>query len=96
MKNEHPFTWFIEFDTYRWREHCGYQFDNDIGYRSEEEFQSWKLKDPIELFKKEVSGKVNFEEIERFVLQEIDEAFEKAKSDPFPLSDQAFNPIYAK
>ena len=30
---------FIEFQTYRWLEHCGPNFDNNIGYRSEKEFQ---------------------------------------------------------
>ncbi len=89
-------TWFVEFDTYRWREHCGYQFDNNIGYRSEEEFQSWKKRDPIELFKKEIDGKVNFKEIEESIKEEVDEAFEKAKSDSFPSPDKAFNSIYAK
>ena len=88
-------TWFVEFDTYRWREHCGYQFDNNIGYRSEEEFQFWKLKDPIELFKKEVEGKVDFKIIDEFIMQEIHDAFESAKSDPFPESNEAFNSIYA-
>ena len=34
VKNGRKATWFVEFDTYRWREHCGYQFDNNIGYRS--------------------------------------------------------------
>ena len=29
---------FLEFETYRWREHCGPNFDNDIGYREEQEF----------------------------------------------------------
>ena len=33
---------FIEYETYRWREHCGPNFDNEIGYRSENEFQEWK------------------------------------------------------
>jgi len=89
-------TWFVEFDTYRWREHCGYQFDNNIGYRSEEEFQSWKLKDPIELFKKEVDGKVDFKLIDELILQEINEAFESAKSDPFPDPIQAFESVYSK
>ena len=88
-------TWFVEFDTYRWREHCGYQFDNDIGYRSEEEFQTWKQKDPIELFKKEVDGKVDFRSIDELIIQEINEAFDKAKSDPFPGSNEAFETIYA-
>ena len=38
---------FLEFDTYRWREHCGPNYDNDIGYRKEEEFLEWKKKDPL-------------------------------------------------
>ena len=36
---------FMEFSTYRWREHCGPFYDNDIGYRSEQEFEEWKRKD---------------------------------------------------
>ena len=38
---------FLEFFTYRWREHCGPNFDNDLGYRTEEEFEMWKKRDPI-------------------------------------------------
>jgi len=38
---------FLEFATYRWREHCGPNFDNDIGYRTVEEYEEWKKKDPI-------------------------------------------------
>ena len=89
-------TWFVEFDTYRWREHCGYQFDNNIGYRSEEEFQSWKLKDPITLFKKEVDGHVDFKLIDELIIEEINAAFDNAKSDPFPDSNAAFESIYAR
>ena len=33
---------FLEFSTYRWREHCGPSYDNDLGYRSEAEFLEWK------------------------------------------------------
>ena len=35
---------FLEFDTYRWREHCGPNYDNDIGYREESEFFIGKRK----------------------------------------------------
>ena len=27
---------FVELETYRWREHCGPNYDNDLGYRTEE------------------------------------------------------------
>ena len=32
---------FIELSTYRWREHCGPNYDNNIGYRKVSEFKSW-------------------------------------------------------
>jgi pyruvate dehydrogenase E1 component alpha subunit len=28
----------LEFKTYRWREHVGPYYDNDLGYRTEKEF----------------------------------------------------------
>ena len=34
--------YFLEFPTYRWREHCGPFFDNHIGYREVKEFEFWK------------------------------------------------------
>ncbi len=43
---------FLELTTYRWREHCGPNFDNDIGYRTEEEFQGWKAHDPVGVYEK--------------------------------------------
>jgi len=35
---------FIEFSTYRWREHCGPLYDNDLGYRTQSEFLEWKAR----------------------------------------------------
>ena len=39
--------YFLEFETYRWREHCGPDFDNDLGYRSENEYLKWKKRCPV-------------------------------------------------
>jgi pyruvate dehydrogenase E1 component alpha subunit len=39
--------YFLEFATYRWREHCGPNFDNDIGYRTQDEFLAWQERDPL-------------------------------------------------
>ena len=47
---------FIEFSTYRWKEHCGPNFDNNIGYRSEEEFMEWKKRDPINIFQHQLKN----------------------------------------
>src|SRR5207237_1268819 len=43
---------FLEFTTYRWREHCGPNWDNHIGYRTEAEFLGWQEKDPVALMEK--------------------------------------------
>jgi pyruvate dehydrogenase E1 component alpha subunit len=41
---------FLELKTYRWREHCGPNYDNHIGYRTEAEFLAWQQRDPIATF----------------------------------------------
>jgi TPP-dependent pyruvate/acetoin dehydrogenase alpha subunit len=38
---------FLLADTYRWREHCGPNYDNDLGYRTPAEFEQWRERDPI-------------------------------------------------
>jgi TPP-dependent pyruvate/acetoin dehydrogenase alpha subunit len=83
---------FLECATYRWREHCGPNYDNDIGYRSEEEFLHWKSLDPIPRLESElvrVSGMTSADG-ERFrneIAAEIDHAFEFAESSPYPSAD---------
>ena len=93
IKYKNPFPWFVEFDTYRWREHCGYQFDNDIGYRTQEEFEKWKLRDPIKLFL-ENFGDIDFTKINENLANEVNEAFQKAKTDPFPQKEEAYKSLY--
>ncbi len=80
---------FVEFSTYRWREHCGPNFDNDIGYRSEEEFTEWKMKDPISAFQHQLES-VNYvnnkslSEMDKVIEDEITAAFKFAKNSQFP------------
>ena len=73
----------MEFETYRWREHCGPNYDNDIGYRSEEEFLEWKKRDPIKNILKKTDKKV-FNDLREKIDKEIDEAFNFAEQSPFP------------
>lgn len=42
---------FIEAITYRHREHCGVNYDNHIGYRTEAEYEEWREKCPIDRFR---------------------------------------------
>ncbi|MDY6855825.1 MAG: thiamine pyrophosphate-dependent dehydrogenase E1 component subunit alpha [Thermodesulfobacteriota bacterium] len=90
---------FFEFVTYRWREHCGPNYDNDIGYRSQKEFQLWKKKDPVkilesDLLKFQVITGNEIEIMESKINQDIEKAFEYAKKSPFPDSEEAFSQVY--
>ena len=90
---------FFEFATYRWREHCGPNFDNDIGYRTKEEYLYWKKKDPIALLESNLLNHkiVSKEDIDKMgisIQQEIKEAFEYAESSPFPVEEEIFTDLY--
>jgi len=74
---------FLEFDTYRWREHCGPNFDNSIGYREESEFLKWKKKDPLKNFYSENSQKYIDRKIDK-ISKEIDDAHQFADDSKFP------------
>lgn len=91
---------FLEFKTYRWLEHCGPNYDNDLGYRTESEFQCWKrccpIKKPKERLLKE--GYFSNQEIDRIVSEleaEIEDAVVFAKESPFPKREHLFKDIYA-
>jgi len=80
---------FLEFKTYRWREHCGPYYDNDLGYRTENEFQEWKERCPIErlqerLLKEGVLCNQDIEDMMRNMEVEMEAAVAFAKESPFP------------
>jgi TPP-dependent pyruvate/acetoin dehydrogenase alpha subunit len=91
---------FIEFSTYRWLEHCGPNYDNDLGYRSIEEFELWREKEPISAFlKKVLDNKLidnsNIISIDEKIKLEIEDAFNFAELSKFPPQDQAFSDLYS-
>jgi len=86
---------FLEFSTYRWREHCGPHFDNHIGYRSEEEYQQWKERDPIPRFEQqlvaaELLDREQISALEQSIQGEIEQAFVFAEESPFPEPEQLY------
>lgn len=91
---------FLEFKTYRWREHCGPAYDNHIGYRAEEEFQQWKRRCPLQACQERLIGAGELGEGELAGLRaeieaEIDLAVRFAKESPFPAEDLLMKHIYA-
>jgi len=90
----------VVFDTYRWREHCGPNYDNQLGYRSEAEYLAWKERCPIERLKAKLraSGALDEGRETRMVgelQREIDAAFEYAKAAPLPEASLAALHVYA-
>lgn len=91
---------FLEFKTYRWREHCGPQYDNHIGYRTEAEFLEWKERDPIGLFQRRLEAAGAFDaarlrRCEAAVQAEITAAFTAAQTAPFPAASALLEFVYA-
>lgn len=92
--------YFFEFATYRWREHCGPNFDNDIGYRTQEEYYAWKEKDPLTFLEshlrvEEIVCQVDAEKIKADIQKEVDHAFDYAEKAPYPKQEEAFTDLYS-
>jgi TPP-dependent pyruvate/acetoin dehydrogenase alpha subunit len=72
---------FLEFSTFRWKEHCGPNDDDDLGYRQPGELDSWKQRCPIKNVMQQLNTAISdqlIEETEQSIHQEIDAAFEYA------------------
>jgi pyruvate dehydrogenase E1 component alpha subunit len=83
---------FVELATYRWLEHCGPNYDNDIGYRTEAEFRAWKEQCPVarnerRLLEAGIAGREDLDEMARSLGQELDAAVAFAKASPFPVPE---------
>ena len=90
---------FLEFSTYRWREHCGHAFDNDIGYRTPEEFLEWQKRDPLHHLERQLIGGPSTQElvmdIKSNVVTEVKTAFAFAETSPFPSQHEAYDGVFA-
>lgn len=92
---------FLEFATYRWREHCGPNFDNHAGYRKEDEFLAWRQRDPVELYARRLveTGMVSsahLESVSGEVAVTVDDAVTYAKSSPLPDPQRAGANLYGE
>lgn len=90
----------IILDTYRWREHCGVNFDDHLGYRDEKEFLAWKEKDPVKVAIEAVikSGLLTEPEIRKMetqVKEGVVAAFDDAAGAALPTPDMARKYVYA-
>jgi pyruvate dehydrogenase E1 component alpha subunit len=89
---------FIEGKTYRFRGH--YEGDPMV-YRSKEEMQTWRQRDPVpgfrnRLLESEAAGQDDLVRIEDEVQAALDEAVEFAASSPGPELDSALEGVYGE
>lgn len=92
-------VWFLEFETYRYKVHCGPE--DDLGSdRPREEFDHWFAQDPVFLLQQYLleNGIISEEYISSSRAQiqsEISEAFVFAEQSPLPLPAERFLHKYA-
>jgi TPP-dependent pyruvate/acetoin dehydrogenase alpha subunit len=90
---------FLEFSTYRWLEHCGPNYDNNIGYRTQAEFVNWRDSEPIARFESALlaSGIVSAAQVKQMdcdIESEVNMAFQFAESSQFPSPSDAYTDLY--
>ncbi|MBR9791077.1 MAG: thiamine pyrophosphate-dependent dehydrogenase E1 component subunit alpha [Gammaproteobacteria bacterium] len=90
----------IECHTYRHREHCGPNFDDDLGYRPEDDVVHWLARDPVTLLQQKlldlgVSAQ-QLETLDETIRSEIASAFEFAQAADFPNPDDNERFVYAE
>ena len=90
---------FLEFQTYRWYEHCGPNIDDHLNYRNKKELLYWKKNDPVNilqdfLIKKKFIRTNSISIMKNLILRKIDSAFKYAERSPFPKNKDLFKYLY--
>lgn len=86
----------IELKTYRWRGH----FEGDpTPYRTDEELEEWKLKDPIVRFEKvllnrKIIANDDMKKIQEEKMALVDEAQKFAEDSPYPSESEIYKNVY--
>jgi TPP-dependent pyruvate/acetoin dehydrogenase alpha subunit len=91
---------FLEFETYRWREHCGPNYDNNLGYRAECDFAQWISRCPLKRYISYLQSRgllsdESLADIQDGLENDIDRAFAAARRSPWPDAKTALGPVYA-
>jgi pyruvate dehydrogenase E1 component alpha subunit len=89
---------YIVADTFRFR---GHSMSDPLKYRTKEEAERAKLRDPITLYQARLkdNGLIDderFEAMDQEIAQIVDEATRQADADPFPALEDRFNDVLAE
>ena len=90
---------FIENKTYRYHGHHVGDGDPEKTYRTQEETDMWKAKDPIPRFSRRMlkAGMASEEELKKIdeqIKQQVQDAVEFAKQSPYPAADEVTDHVY--
>ena len=87
----------VEADTYRWHGH--YEGD-PLRYRSDQELERWKLRDPLTIARARMAGlglpAELAEQIDHEVAAEIEGAVDAARRSPFPEPESLFDYVWVE
>jgi pyruvate dehydrogenase E1 component alpha subunit len=88
----------VEAKTYRYLDHAA-NMGRKLNYRTDEEIEKWRRKDPLLLFAGHLTGEMKFEQREledvvSEVTEEVAAALDFARSSPFPDAREAFTDVF--
>lgn len=89
---------FLEFRTYRYR---GHSMSDPQKYRSKEEVEAYKERDPIEQVKKtilenNILTQAELDEIDAKIKVQVQESVDFAENSPFPDASEAYKDVYVQ
>lgn len=88
----------LELRTYRYK---GHSMSDPAKYRTKEELEQYKLRDPIEQVRKrlldnKMASEDDLKKIEANIKKEVEEAVKFAEESPFPPAEEAYKDVYAQ
>ena len=91
----------LEYKTYRWRGHHAGEAEDGLFYRTKEEVDSWKKKDPIKrlqeyLLKNNIINNKNIKNMEGETKKDINDAIDFANESPYPELDYLYKNVYVE
>lgn len=89
---------FLEFRTYRYK---GHSMSDPMKYRTKEELESYKERDPIEQVKNTIltNGIATEEDIaaiDKKIKAQVDESVKFAEESPYPAAEEAYKDVYVQ
>ena len=89
----------IEAKTYRYYEHAA-NMGRDLKYRTDDEIERWRRRDPLKLFAEQLTGNFKFKQgeldaIEEAVIADVEDSIKFAKDSPLPDDASAWTDVFA-